>query len=196
MGEPRDAGPLDATSAGDLQELLNRFSVGDQDAAAILLERLYLELRHIAEQYMRRERGDHTLQATALVNEAYIRLVGGSGMVWRDKTHFLATAARTMRRILVDHARKKAAGKRGGGRIRVTLLDNIPASSLQEQDLLTVHEALKKLEQLSERQARIMDLRFFAGLSVEETAQVLDVSPRTVKSETRLAKAWLRRELA
>lgn len=190
--------PASHESQGDppaVQELLDRFSAGDREAAETLLERLYAELRSIAAQYMRRERDDHTLQPTALVNEAYIRLVGGKTLAWKDKTHFLAAAARTMRRILVDHARKRLAKKRGGGDARVTLIDNIPASALMGQDLLEIHEALEKLAKLSERQARIIDLRYFAGLSVEETARALDVSTRTVKSETRMAKAWLKREL-
>ena len=195
-GKPREDAIYDPGTSRSIQDLLDRFSSGDQKAAADLLDRLYMELRSIAQQYMRRERDDHTLQPTALVNEAYLRLVGGSGVVWKDKAHFLGTAAQTMRRILVDHARKRLAKKRGGGDVRITLIDNIPASALMGQDLLDVHEALKKLAKLSERQARIMDLRFFAGLSVEETAQVLRVSTRTVKSDTRMAKAWLKRELA
>ncbi len=194
--EPQEGATQDSTTPESVQDLLDRFSAGDQEAAGVLLDRLYCELRFIAQQHMRRERVDHTLQPTALVNEAYIRLVGGSRVAWKDKTHFLATAAQTMRRILVDHARKRLAKKRGGGDVRITLFDNIPAAALKEQDLLAVHEALKKLGELSERQARIIDLRFFAGLSVEETAKVLEVSTRTVKSETRMAKAWLKRELA
>jgi len=193
---PREDPTRDATSSEPVQDLLDGFSAGDEQTTADLLERLYAELHFIAQQHMRRERADHTLQPTALVNEAFLRLAGGAGVTWKDKAHFLAAAARTMRRILVDHARKKSARKRGGGEVRITFLDNIPASALQEQDLLAVHEALRKLAELSERQARIMDMRFFAGLSVQETAQVLGISERTVKSETRMAKAWLKRELA
>jgi RNA polymerase sigma factor (TIGR02999 family) len=195
-GGQRQDETRDPATSESIQDLLDGFSAGDEKAAADLLERLYAELHLIAQQHMRRERVDHTLQPTALVNEAYLRMVGGAGVTWKDKAHFLAAAARTMRRILVDHARKKLARKRGGGDVKITLMDNIPASALKEQDLLAVHEALKKLAELSERQARIMDMRFFAGLSVEETARILGISERTVKSETRMAKAWLKRELA
>jgi RNA polymerase sigma factor (TIGR02999 family) len=178
------------------EDLLDLFSSGDREAAAMLLDRLYTELHAIARGYMRREREGHTLQPTALVNEAYIRLIGRGGAAWKNKAHFLGSAARTMRRILVDHARRRLAQKRGGGDVRVTLSDNIPASAIQDHDMLAVHEALEKLTKLSERQAKVIDLRFFAGLSVEETAQVLGISTRTVKAESRMAKAWLRRELA
>jgi RNA polymerase sigma factor (TIGR02999 family) len=194
-GGPRQDETRDPATSRSIQDLFDGFSAGDEKATADLLEHLYAELHFIAQQHMRRERVDHTLQPTALVNEAYIRLVGGASVAWKDKTHFLAAAAQTMRRILVDHARKRVAKKRGGGDVKITLIYNIPASALQEQDLLAVHEVLKKLAELSERQARIMDMRFFAGLSVEETAQILGISERTVKSETRMAKAWLKREL-
>jgi RNA polymerase sigma factor (TIGR02999 family) len=181
----------------EIQKLLIRFQAKDDQATAELLQRFSRELHDIAVRHMRRERADHTLQPTALVNEAYIRLVGLDQLDWQGRAHFLGMAARTMRRILVDHARRKKAQKRGAG---VTLL------GLQEidggidesdnYDLISLNEALERLEQASERQAQIVDLRFFGGLSIRETAETMGISEETVKKEARFAMAWLRSQLA
>ncbi len=166
------------------------------DGTPELSQALYQELRAIAASYMQRERAGHTLQPTALVNEAYIRLAGFHSQ-WQGKTHFLSMAATTMRRILVEHARQRLAGKRGSGATKVTLDDDVHADpGAWSFDVLALDAALEDLAQLSERQARTVELRYFAGLSVEETAVELAVSPRTVNNETRVALAWLRKSLA
>ena len=195
--EESTAGEGPAPSSGETRQLLIRFQARDDEATAELLRRLSRELHAIAVQHMRGERVGHTLQPTALVNEAYIRLVGLDQMDWRGRAHFLGMAARTMRRILVDHARKKRAKKRGSG---VTLLSLQDSDGLvdfsDDHDLLDLDAALELLGRLSERQARVIDLRFFGGLSVSETAEALKVSPETVKKEARFALAWLRSQLA
>ena len=184
-------------SSGETRQLLVRFQARDDEAASELLQRFSRELHAIAVQYMRGERAGHTLQPTALVNEAYIRLVGLDQMEWQGRAHFLGMAARTMRRILVDHARRKSAQKRGSG---VTLLSLQSFDGRIEMsddvDLLSLNDALEQLEQASERQARIIDLRFFGGLSIHETVEILGVSPETVKKDARFALAWLRSQLA
>jgi len=195
--EESTVGEGPAPSSGETRQLLIRFQARDDEATAELLRRLSRELHAIAVQHMRGERVGHTLQPTALVNEAYIRLVGLDQMDWRGRAHFLGMAARTMRRILVDHARKKRAKKRGSG---VTLLSLQDSDGLvdfsDDHDLLDLDAALELLGRLSERQARVIDLRFFGGLSVSETAEALKVSPETVKKEARFALAWLRSQLA
>ena len=186
----------DAPTQGEIQRLLARFQARDDQAASELLQHFYRELHKIAVRYMRQERSDHTLQPTALVNEAYIRLVGYDQLNWQGKSHFLAIAARTMRRILVDHARRKKAKKRGGG---VTVLGLREIDGGVEEginfDLLELNEALERLEKLSPRQAQIIDLRFFGGLSIGESAETVGVSEKTVKNEIRFALAWLRSRL-
>ena len=185
--------PKDRVSA---TQALMAHASGDRMAAARLLPLVYDELRHLAGRYMRRERLDHTLQPTALVHEAYLRLIDASQIDWQGKTHFLAVAATQMRRVLADHARAHGARKRGGGARKLTLDDNFAISSHGAVDMLTLDEALEKLAQDSPRQSRVVELRFFGGLSVEETARFLDVSASTVKGDWRVAKAWLARELA
>ena len=184
-------------SSSETRQLLNRFQARDDQAAAELLRRFSTELHAIAVRHMRGERENHTLQPTALVNEAYIRLVGLDQMEWQGRAHFLGMAARTMRRILVDYARRKSAQKRGSG---VTLLSLQSFDGRIEKsddvDLLSLNDALEQLEKASERQARIVDLRFFGGLSIRETAEILDVSAETVKKDARFALAWLRAHLA
>ena len=184
-------------SSSETRQLLNRFQARDDQAAAELLRRFSTELHAIAVRHMRGERAGHTLQPTALVNEAYIRLVGLDQMEWQGRAHFLGMAARTMRRILVDHARRKSAQKRGSG---VTLLSlqsfDGRIEKIDDVDLLSLNDALEQLEKASERQARIIDLRFFGGLSIRETAEILDVSAETVKKDARFALAWLRAHLA
>lgn len=166
------------------------------DAASRLLPQVYDELRALAARYMRRERRDHTLQPTALVHEAYVRLVDGARVEWQDETHFCALAAMQMRRILIEHARARGARKRGGGARRITLNDSIAISPNGVLDMLTLEDALNRLEKESPRQCRVVELRFFGGLSVAETARFLEISASTVKDEWRVARAWLAREFA
>lgn len=168
-------------------------------SATELFPLVYDELRRLAGSYMSRERRDHTLEPTALVNEAYLRLVDLSRIDWRGRTHFFAVGAQAMRRVLVDHARHKGSLKRGGNRSRVTLAQGLgPADSadLDQETLLTMHRALETLAELDPRQARIAELRFFGGLTVIEVAEVLGVSKRTVEADWMHARVWLRRELA
>ena len=157
---------------------------------------IYEELRRLARRYMRSERPGHTLQATSLVNEAFVRMAGGAGGPWQDRAHFFAAAATQVRRILVQHARARSAEKRGGGIARADLdVDQVPSDPASDE-LLAVDEALRKLAENDPRKARLVELRFFTGLSIEETAEVLGVSTRTLAREWALARAWLSRELA
>jgi len=156
---------------------------------------LYRELHTLAARKMRSERPDHTLQPTALVNEAYLRLADASGSHWKDRAHFLAASAHVMRHILVDHARSRGAGKRGAGAVQVTLDENVTASASHSVDILILHEALERLSKLDARQARIVELHFFGGLSFEEIASVLEMSERTVKRDWAMARIWLFKEI-
>lgn len=184
-------------SSGDVTRLLAELRSGDQDAAVRLIPLIYEELHRIAGAQMRRERPGHTLQATALVNEAYVRLLGAPAMEWQNRAHFFAVAARSMRRVLLDYARQRHAGKRGGeGAQKVDLDAELLIASDRLEDVIVLDEILDRLAEMDPEQARIVELRFFAGLSVEETAEVINASPRTVKREWRLAKAWLERELS
>ena len=160
-----------------------------------LVPRVYDELRRLAAHYLRGERMHHTLQPTALVNEAYLCLVGQKRVSWRNRSHFLAIAAQTMRHILVDHARMRAAAKRGGDRHRITLVDGLAATGGPDVDLLALDEALQRLTTFDPAKARLVELRFFGGLTIDESAEVLGVSPATVKRMWSLAQAWLYREL-
>ena len=187
-------------AAGDRQavtQLLQRASAGDDQARAALFDVLYDELRRLAEAAMRRERPDHTLQPTALVHETYVRLADDSGR-FENRAHFFGVAASAMRRVLVDHARARGAQKRGGGEAPLNLddLDNLPGVPAAGVDLVALDDALSRLAALDPRQAQVVELRFFGGLSVEETAALLALSPRTVKREWQLARAWLKRALA
>lgn len=157
---------------------------------------VYDELRVLARRYMRRERGDHTLQTTALVNEAYLRLVGQQHADWQNRAHFFAVAAQVMRHLLIDHARSRRYARRGGAALRVTLDEALAAAPEESVDLLALDEALNRLHAIDERKSRIVELRYFSGLSVEEPAVVLGVSAITVKREWLKAKAWLYRELS
>ncbi len=156
---------------------------------------VYDELYRVAANYLRKERSDHTLQPTALVNEAYLKLVDISSVEWQDRAHFFAVSSNVMRRILVDHARAQKTDKRGGDAQKVEFDEAISFSKEKEVDLLALNDALEKLAEIDERQSRIVELRFFGGLSVEETAEVLDVSARTVKREWAMAKAWLYQQM-
>jgi RNA polymerase sigma factor (TIGR02999 family) len=175
--------------------LLVRWGQGDAQALEQLIPAVETELRRIADWYMRRERRDHTLQATALVNEAYLRLVDVQRIEWRDRAHFLAMAARVMRRVLVDHARARNSRKRGGSWVAVTLAEESGGTSARARDLIALDDALDALAAVDERKGRVIELRFFGGLSVEETASVLNVSTHTVLRDWSMAKAWLAREL-
>lgn len=183
-----------ANDAGDLTHLLRGLRSGDDAAAARVVAAAYGELRKIAARCMRNERTGHTLQPTALVNEAFLRLAGTSGADWRDRAQFYGVAAHLMRQILVDHARKRRAGKRNGG-ARVTFEDHLILRVDRIEDVISMDEVLGRLELLDPRQGRVVELRFFAGMSVEEIAEVMRISTPTVKREWNSAKAWLHREL-
>jgi RNA polymerase sigma factor (TIGR02999 family) len=176
-------------------ELLRAWSDGDEDALERLLPLVEAELRRLARGYMRRERPEHTLQTTALVNEAFLRLTDARRIRWQDRAHFLGISARLMRRVLVDHARQRGYQKRGGVAQRVTLHEALVPSPDPALDLVALDGALDALAKVDARKSRVIELRFFGGLSVEETADVLHVSPDTVKRDWRLAKLWLLREI-
>src|SRR5262245_35090355 len=182
------------SSGSDVTELLQLWSEGRKDALDQLLPQIYAELRRLASSYLRRERPDHTLQATALVHEAFLKLVNQRTVRWQNRAHFFGIAAQAMRRILVDHARAHAAGKRGDGARRVSL-DDALVLNMPNVDLLALDEALSRLEALDPQQSRIVELRFFGGLTMNETAEVLHISPATVGREWTLARAWLYAEL-
>lgn len=185
-------------SAGAVTELLRAWSDGDEGALERLVPLVEAELCRLARGYMGRERRGHTLQVTALVNEAFLRLTDARRLRWQDRAHFLGISARLMRRVLVDHARSRGYQKRGGGAQQVTLTDAFfvsPEPALDRLDLVALDRALEVLAAVDERKSRVIELRFFGGLSVEETADVLHVSVDTVKRDWRLAKLWLLREL-
>lgn len=177
-------------------KLLSEVADGDQNAANQLMPLVYERLRMLANKLIGKESPGNTLQPTALVNEAYLRMVGQTRVEWKGKTHFFAIGAKMMRRILVDHARSKHRIKRGGGMHRIELTDELSVSRRRDEDVLAIEEAIEKLSRLDPRQAQIVELRFFGGLTVEEVAEVLGVSKRTVEGEWTILRAWLRRELA
>ena len=181
--------------SAEVTVLLSELAKGDPEAASRLVPLVYGELRRIALRHMRRESADHTLQATALVHEAYLKLVEQRSVEWQSRAHFFAVASQAMRRILIDHARGNLRDKRGGGQRAIPLDEALVFSPEQSADLLELDVALHRLADLDPRQARIVELRFFAGLSVEEAAAVLGVSPKTVKRDWSMAKAWLHGEL-
>jgi RNA polymerase sigma factor (TIGR02999 family) len=184
----------DASRRQQVSQLLAAWTNRDSAARDALLPVVYDELHRLAHHYMRGERPGHTLQTTALVNEAYIRLVDLDRMQWRDRAHFFAMAATLMRRILVDYARERSRDKRGGG-VSVTSLDEQVAVSKASVDVVALDEALDRLAAMDLQQSRIVELRFFSGLTIEETAEALDLSPATVKREWTSAKAWLHQQL-
>jgi RNA polymerase sigma-70 factor, ECF subfamily len=175
--------------------LLSALTRGDDGAATKLIPVVYNELRRLAGSYMRRERVDHTLQATALVHEAYLKLVEQRSVDWQSRAHFFGVAAQLMRRILIDHARGHTRQKRGGEQRKVSLDEAFVFSEKQADELLAVDDSLNRLAEIDPRQARVVELRFFGGLSVEEAAEVLGVSPKTVKRDWSVAKAWLYADL-
>jgi RNA polymerase sigma factor (TIGR02999 family) len=178
-----------------LTVLLQRLTAGDPGAAAEVIPLIYQELRQLAEYYMARERSNHILRTTALVHEAYLRLVDQRQTNWRNRAHFYGAAAQTMRRILVDHARAGQAEKRGGGAMRLSLDEAARFPETQTPEIVQLDDALTRLAAMDSRQSRIVELRFFAGLTVEETAEVMGISPKTVKRDWSVARAWLHREL-
>jgi RNA polymerase sigma factor (TIGR02999 family) len=175
--------------------LLKAMTSGDENAPEKLLPIIYNDLRRLAGAYLSNERKDHTLQPTALVHEAYIRLVDWENVSWQNRAHFFAVAAQVMRRILVDHARGKKAEKRGGFEQLLSLDEAVGFQEKKDVDLVALDDALNELEKSDPRQAKIVELRFFGGLTIEETAEALRISPATVKNEWAFAKAWLRVEL-
>jgi RNA polymerase sigma factor (TIGR02999 family) len=183
-------------SPEEITHLLVKQRGGDQEALDTLVPVVYEELRRLAHHYMSRERPDHTLQTTALVHEAFLRLVDQQGADWRNRAQFFGLAAQLMRRILVDHARRHQYAKRGGGAVKVQLEDTAVLSPERAADVIALDEALKRFAEVDPRRCRIVELRYFGGLTVEEAAEVLNVAPVTVKRDWSLAKAWLLRELS
>ena len=182
-----------AASSQQVTQLLVAWGGGDQAARDELMPLVYEELRRLAHQFIRRERPGHTLQTSALLNEAYLRLVDQKNIHWQDRAHFFGIAARLMRQVLVDYARKRGYAKRGGDAHRVALDEALIVSEERAADVVALDDALKSLAEIDPRQSQIVELRFFGGLSIEETAEVLAVSPGTVMRDWTLAKAWLRR---
>ena len=186
----------EGSESTEVAELLEQWQNGHDNALEELLPILYADLRRLAASYLRKEAPNHTLQPTALVSEAYLKISGRRHLAVESRSHFMATAAEAMRRILVDHARRKSSDKRGGSRRQVTLQDSLETSDEVDVDVLVLDQALDRLEQLDPRMANVVKLRYFAGLSVEDTASVIDTSPRSVNRYWTAARAWLRRELA
>jgi RNA polymerase sigma factor (TIGR02999 family) len=187
---------MTTVSQQEITRLLADWAGGDRGALDRLAPLVHAELRRIARRQMGGERQGHTLQATALVNEAYLRLAGGEGFEWRDRAHFYAVCAQVMRHVLIDHARAHARDKRGGGALHVSLDEAALMGGGGASELVALDEALRELERLDPQKGRVVELRYFAGLSIDETAEVLNVSPTTVRREWRRAKAWLYRAIA
>lgn len=184
------------TSTHGVTQLLLDWSNGDKTALDRLMPLIYEELRRLAHRYMSRERGGHTMQTTALVNEAYVRLINRKNVHWQDRAHFFAIAAELMRTILVDHARSHATAKRGGGARKLSLEEALVVSQERAAEVVALDEALNALAVIDPKQSRIVELRFFGGLTIEETAEVLDLSAATIKREWTTARAWLYHELS
>ncbi|HTR25419.1 MAG TPA: sigma-70 family RNA polymerase sigma factor [Terriglobales bacterium] len=182
-------------SSSPVTELLARWRSGDQNALDALMPLVYSELRQLAQHYLRRERSDHTLQSTALVHEAYLRLAGKNPPQWQNRAHFFGIAAHLMRQILVEHARGHGAAKRGGGATRMTLDESLVIAQQKDVDVIILDKALEELTELDAQQGRIVELRFFGGLTIEDTSEVLGISPATVKREWVTARAWLFRAM-
>jgi RNA polymerase sigma factor (TIGR02999 family) len=184
---------MDAETA-QITNLLKAWSGGDHAALAALTPKVYDELRRMAAKYMRNENAGHTLQATALVHEVFLRLVEVDNVQWQDRAHFFAISASMMRRILVDHARAKSTSKRGGAVIRVSLEED-PQAPGRDRELVAIDDALNALAEIDPRKAKVVELRFFGGLSVEETAEVLKISPESIARDWKMARAWLLAEI-
>ena len=183
-------------STPDVTALLAQWGAGDETVERQLFPLVYDELRRLARSHLRRERADHTLQPTALVNEAYLRLVGQTRVDWQNRAHFFGIASHMMRRILVDHARAHKAARRGGGARNITLDDEAVPGGSRDVDLIALDDALETLAELDPKGLRVVELRYFGGLTIEETAEVIGASESTVKREWRAARAWLSRELS
>jgi RNA polymerase sigma factor (TIGR02999 family) len=186
---------MPSASSARVSKLLHNWGQGDQAAREALIPLVYDELRRLARRHLRRERPDHTLQSAALVNEAYLRLIRQDQPQWQNRAHFFGVAAQLMRHILVDHARHRAAAKRGAGAPRLALDPEVALPREREVNLVALDDALNQLALLDPQQGRVVELRFFGGLSIEETAVVLGISPATVKREWATARAWLQREM-
>jgi len=186
---------MQGTRSGEITRLLGAFSKGEPEAEARLMELTYHELRKIAAGHMRRERSARSLQTTELVHEAYLRLVDQATTPCRDRAHFFQVAAHVMRQILIDRARKRHAGKRGGGAPEISLDSALDIAQAQSVDLLALEEALARLQKVDGRQCQVVEMRFFAGMSEDEIAEVLGVSARTINREWRMARAWLYKEV-
>jgi RNA polymerase sigma factor (TIGR02999 family) len=182
-------------SSQDVTQLLGQWQGGDREALNALTPLVYNELRRLAQSYINRERPNHTLQGTALVHEAYLRLIDQRQVEWRSRNHFFALAAELIRRILVDHARAKVAAKRGGHNVKLSFEDAVEPAVNEDLDLVALDDALQLLARTDPQQSRIVELRYFAGLKIEETAEVLQISPATVKRDWTIAKAFLKREM-
>jgi RNA polymerase sigma-70 factor (ECF subfamily) len=180
---------------GDITRLLGELRAGRQEAQQQLMDAVYSDLHKIAGRMLQRERTGHTLQATALVNEAYLQMVGDARLDWKDRSHFFAAAAQSMRHILVDYARRHKAAKREGGRLKVELTDALAISEDRLEEVLAIDEALTRLAEWDARQCRVVEMRFFGGMTEEEIAEVLGVGRRTVSRDWNLARAWLHGEL-
>lgn len=176
--------------------LLIDWSKGNRDAAADLMPLVYDELRGLARSYLQRERSDHTLQATSLVHEAYLRLIDHKTTTWQNRAHFFGVAAQLMRRVLVDYARRQRTGKRGGQCTKIEFNEALAPSTARSVDVIALDDALRDLAELNPQHSQIVELRFFGGMTAEEVAEVLDVSPRTVQREWRMARAWLHRQIS
>lgn len=192
----RDDKPLMKPAPNEITRLLKDWSGGDPTALDQLMPLVYEELHRLAHQHMRREQPGHMLQTSALINEAYLRLVDQPQIRWESRTHFFGIAARLMRRILVDEARKRKSAKRGGRAIQVSLVEGTNGAQEQAANVVALDDALESLEAIDARQSEIVELRFFGGLSIEETAEVLKVSPGTVMRDWTFARAWLRNEMS
>lgn len=177
-------------------ELLLAWSGGSREALDQLIPLIYQELRRMASRYMNRERDGHTLQTTALVNEAYLRMIDAHNVQWQDRAHFMAVAAQMMRRVLTDLARERLSHKRGGGAVQVSFSEAAVIAEERLTDLAAIHEALEKLEQVNPKAARVVELKFYGGLSGEEIAEVMKITPARVSQHWSLAKVWLKRELS
>ena len=187
--------PTGTSASSHVTDLLVAWSGGDEDALSQLIPLVYTELRRLAHRQMRHERAGHTLQTTAVVNEAYLRLIDLARVRWQDRAHFFAMSARLMRRILVDHARGRKQLKRGGDPQRVTLEEHMLVTGTHNTDLVALDDALQTLAKMDARKSQVVEMRIFGGLTVDETAEALHVSPETVMRDWKMAKVWLRREL-
>jgi RNA polymerase sigma factor (TIGR02999 family) len=197
MGTKCGGYQLSRESSSPVTELLVRWREGDREALESLMPLVYDELRRLANHYLQRERSDHTLQSTALVHEAYMRLAGENAPQWQNRAHFFGIAARVMRQILVEYARAHSAAKRGGvGACKITLDESLELAQRSDIDVVALDSALDRLSELDPQQSRIVELRFFTGLTIEDTSEVMGLSPATVKRDWTSARAWLHREIA